>query len=99
MNDVMIFSKDEQETTVNFSRGDEVVEVYTSDSTMITKLNKIVEADNIDVLTTDDNGRITSAIFWLKLRQLSFRKNIEPTQAQIEARREMMKKINANRGK
>ena len=99
MNDIMLFAKDEQETTVNFCRGDEMVEVYTSDTTMITKLSKIVSDNDIDVLTTDGNNRITSAIFWLKLRQLSFRKDSEPTAAQIEARREMMKKINANKYK
>ena len=97
MNDIMIFSRDEQETTISFSRYDDMIEVYTSDSTVITKLNKVVATENIDVITTDENGRITSAIFWLKPRQLSFRKDIEPSQAQIEARREMMAKINANR--
>ena len=97
MNDVMIFARDEQETTISLYRYDDMVEVYTSDSTVITKLNKVVATENIDVITTDGDGRITSAIFWLKPRQLSFRKDIEPSQAQIEARREMMAKINANR--
>ena len=97
MNDVMIFSRDEQETTISFSRYDDMIEVYTSDSTVITKLNKVVATENIDVITTDENGRITSAIFWLKPIQLAFRKDIEPSQAQIEARRERMAKINANR--
>ena len=97
MNDVMVFPRSEQETTINFSRYDDMIEVYTSDSTVITKLNKVVATENIDVITTDVDGRITSAIYWLKPRQLSFRKDIEPSQAQIEARREMMAKINANR--
>ena len=97
MNDVMIFPRNEQETTISFSRYDDMIEVYTSDSTVITKLNKVVATEHIDVITTDGGGRITSAIFWLKPRQLSFRKDIEPSQAQIEARRAMMAKINANR--
>ena len=38
MADVMSFTKEEQETSLAFYRDDEEVEVYTSDSTMITKL-------------------------------------------------------------
>ena len=97
MNDVVIFPRNEQETTISFSRYDDMIEVYTSDSTVITKLNKVIAAENVDVITTDGDGRITSAIYWLKPRQLSFRKDIEPSQAQIEARRAMMAKINANK--
>lgn len=35
---------DEQETNINFLRNEDVAEVYTSDSTTITKLDKAVEA-------------------------------------------------------
>ena len=62
MNDVVIFPRSEQETTISFSRYDDMIEVYTSDSTVITKLNKVVTTENVDVITTDENGRITSAI-------------------------------------
>ena len=58
MNDVVIFPRSEQETTISFSRYDDMIEVYTSDSTVITKLNKVVATENIDVITTDENGRI-----------------------------------------
>lgn len=34
---------EEQETHVNFNRGDERATVYTSDTTMMTKLNKLIE--------------------------------------------------------
>lgn len=34
---------EEQETHINFSRGDSRAEIYTSDTTMMTKLNKLVE--------------------------------------------------------
>ena len=47
MNDVMIFPRSEQETTISFSRYDDMIEVYTSDSTVITKLNKVVATDSI----------------------------------------------------
>lgn len=34
---------EEQETHINFRRGDERAKIYTSDSTTMTKLNKLVE--------------------------------------------------------
>lgn len=34
---------EEQETNINFGRGDERAYIYTSDSTMMTKFNKLVE--------------------------------------------------------
>ena len=39
---------EEQETNVNFNRNDERATIYTSDTTMITKLNKLVESDNTE---------------------------------------------------
>lgn len=71
MSDIMIFPTKDQETTVNFGRGDEIVEVYTSDSTMITKLEKL--NNECDIITTDGNGRITSAIYYLNIKQVLFR--------------------------
>ena len=34
---------EEQETHINFSRGDGRAEIYTSDTTMMTKLNKLIK--------------------------------------------------------
>lgn len=39
---------EEQETHINFMRGDERASIYTSDTTMMTKLNKLVEAENTE---------------------------------------------------
>lgn len=36
----------EQETSVSFSRDSDICIVYTSDSTVMTKLYKLVESDN-----------------------------------------------------
>ena len=71
MADVINFPKEEQETSLAFYRDDKEVEVYTSDSTMITKLKKIT--DNYDVLTVNENGNITSAKFLLDIKQILFR--------------------------
>ena len=39
----MSLTVEEQETHINFSRGDERAKIYTSDTTTMTKLNKLVE--------------------------------------------------------
>ena len=88
MKDIMTFPLDEQETTVSFMRGDKEIEVYSSDSTMITKLLKIT--DNYDILTTDKNGRITSGKFRLDSKQISFRRGRELTE---EQRKEIGRKL------
>lgn len=67
------FPTKEQETTIDWYRGDKKVLLYTSDSTMITKISKLVDEKDIQVLTTDKNGRITSMKTMLDFKQLSFR--------------------------
>lgn len=81
--DNISFSKDEQETTVSYYRDDKIIEVYSSDMTVITKLKKITKDDNIEVLSRNELGNITSAKFKIDKRQLLFR-NI-PKSCKIEA--------------
>ena len=81
--DIISFSKDEQETTVSYYRDDKIIEVYSSDMTVITKLKKITKDDNIEVLSRNELGNITSAKFKIDKRQLLFR-NI-PKKCKIEA--------------
>lgn len=88
MKDTMTFPLDEQETTISFMRGDKEIIVYSSDSTMITKLLKIT--DDYEVLTTDKNGRITSGKFRLDSKQISFRRGRELTE---EQRKEIGRKL------
>lgn len=76
--DNISFSKDEQETTVSYYRQDKIIEVYSSDMTVITKLKKITKDDNIEVLSRNELGNITSAKFKIDKRQLLFR-NIPKT--------------------
>ena len=71
--DNISFSKDEQETTVSYYRDDKIIEVYSSDMTVITKLKKITKDDNIEVLSRNELGNITSAKFKIDKRQLLFR--------------------------
>ena len=44
----MSLSVAEQETCVNFMREDERARIYTSDTTIMTKLNKLVELDGTE---------------------------------------------------
>lgn len=81
--DSISFSKDEQETSISYYRGDKIIEVYSSDMTVITKLKKITKDDNIEVLSRNELGNITSAKFKIDKRQLLFR-NI-PKSCKIEA--------------
>lgn len=81
--DNISFPKDEQETTVSYYRDDKIIEVYSSDMTVITKLKKITKDDNIEVLSKNELGNITSAKFKIDKRQLLFR-NI-PKSCKIEA--------------
>ena len=81
--EIMSFSKEEQETTVAYYRDEKMIEVYSSDMTVITKLKKITKADNIEVLSKNELGNITSAKFKIDKRQLLFR-NV-PKTCKIEA--------------
>ena len=51
---------DEQETTVNFCRTEQIMKVYTCDGTMITKLDKIAARcpDEVSVTEPDEYGRL-----------------------------------------
>ena len=44
----MSLSIEEQETHINFNRDDERATVYTSDTTMMTKLNKLIELQDTE---------------------------------------------------
>lgn len=44
----MALQIEEQETHVNFMRGDARASIYTSDTTMMTKFNKLVEINGVD---------------------------------------------------
>ncbi len=50
---------DEQETTINISRNSDTALIYTCDSTMITKLDKLVKKDpvHVSVSEPDEYGK------------------------------------------
>ena len=98
MTAIATFSLEEQETVVTHTRNSDKVEVYTSEGPMITKLSKI--CDDYEIITTDEKGRITSIVFFLDFKQLSFRKKTvcaEVSEEIREARRNRMIKYNESR--
>ncbi len=74
--DVMSFSSEDQEFTFTSYRNEDTVSVYTSDSTMITKLLKVVSHDKVTVLSVSNTGFITSIKCTLAKKQLSLRKKL-----------------------
>ena len=77
MIEIRTIPKEEQETTITFYRGDDMIDVYSSDRTVITKLKKITKEENIKILSVNENNTITSGIFRIYRKQLSFRTNKE----------------------
>lgn len=83
----------EQETTVNFMRDSEKASIYTSDSTMMTKLDKLAADENVPhwklaKVHKDSNGEIVGKTYKTHKRLISFRADIvtrEMTPEQKEA--------------
>lgn len=68
---------EEQETHVNFMRNDERAIVYTSDSTMMTKLNKLVELQDtewkLESISTLRTGEVIGKTYSCPVGFISFR--------------------------
>lgn len=65
-----MYSTDEQEININKERNNEYFNIYTNDSTWLTKLLKITEPIDPEY----ENGRIIPAKFKLSANQVSLRK-------------------------
>ncbi len=74
----MSLSVEEQETHINFNRDDERATVYTSDTTMMTKLNKLVELPDtewkLESVTRLKNGELIGKTYSCPVNFISFRK-------------------------
>ena len=72
---------DDQETTINILRTDDTLELYTADSTMVTKLNKFVK--NFPDVYKFRQGEYGSGVFYTFPKNLlSFRS--PPSEAMIQ---------------
>lgn len=84
---------EEQETCVNFMRGDDRAMIYTSDTTTMTKLNKLVELDGTEWKLESEaklpSGELVGKTYSCPVSFISFRsKRVKRTYTE-EQRREM----------
>lgn len=74
----MSLNIEEQETHINFMRGDEKALIYTSDTTMMTKLNKLIELPDTEWKLERDsklpNGELVGKTYSCPVEFISFRK-------------------------
>ena len=71
--DVMSFGSDEQELTIAGYRVEDTLDVYCSYNKYISKIMKVVDPKDIEVLTVNERGGITSIRTTITKPQLSFR--------------------------
>lgn len=91
----------EQETSVSFARDSDICTVYTSDSTIMTKLDKLVESDKSPHWKLKEehrliNGELIGKTYETHKRLISFRANIstrEMSEEQKEAASERFKQM------
>lgn len=81
----------EQETTISFARNEDSVKIWTSDSTMMTKLDKLVERDSENWSSTeqkDSEGDVIAKVYSVhKKKLIAFRADKVLTEEQKEALR------------
>lgn len=95
----------EQETTVSFSRDNDMCTVYTSDSTVMTRLDKLAESENAPYWKLKEEHRLRSGdlvgkTYETHKRLISFRANIttrELTEEQKEAVADRMREYHRKR--
>ena len=93
---------EEQETVINWLRTDDVIQIYTSDNTMLTKLKKLM-ASGPDQYTLTDvgyyEGNPCSVTVTTQLRCLSLRagNKRDLSEEERQALSDRMKQITANR--
>lgn len=94
---------EEQETHINFSRNDEWIEIYTSDTLMITKLFKLQKSADtewkIKHVHKLQNGEIIGYTFSCPAKCLSFRKKAVTRNYTEEQRREFGERMKGIRQK
>ena len=99
----MAVSLCEQETTINIMRDGETAQIYTSDTTMMTKLDKFVERDDCPdwKLVREQfsrEGELVGKVYETKKQLVSFRASIvkrELTEEQRQALSERLKALRA----
>ena len=90
---------DEQETTISISRDRDEAHIWTSDQTMITKLDKMVAINPgvyvVHDTTENEDGRVLVREYRMPKRLVSFRSPIKQSEAGRLQRLKNVEKINA----
>lgn len=94
----MGLSIEEQETHINFMRGDNRAKIYTSDTTMMTKLNKLVELENTEwKLEYEEHlkrtGELIGKCYSCPVSFLTFRKKVISREYTDEQREQIGKRL------
>jgi hypothetical protein len=99
----MSIPTDEQETVIQFSRNSDTCTVWTSDSTVMTKLDKLVNAENStewSVTKTDTiDGELFAKEYTANKRLLSFRSCFFKRTLTAEQRQELAGRMSKVRAK
>ena len=92
---------EEQETVINFSRDEERATIYTSDSTMMTKLNKLVSAGGtewkLDEVIRDKRGEEVARNYSCPKKLLSYRAKSVTQELTEEERKKIGERLKATR--
>ena len=88
---------EEQETHINFSRGDERAKIYTSDTTTMTKLNKLVELQGtewkLEEVHRSQYGQIIGKTYSCPVSFISFRTKRVQRNLSEEQRQEIASRL------
>lgn len=88
---------EEQETHVNFNRNDERAMIYTSDTTMMTKFNKLVELQGtewkIESVSKLKNGELIGKTYSCPVSFISFRRKKIEREYSEEKKKEIAERL------
>lgn len=92
---------EEQETHINWSRGDARAKIYVSDVTTMTRLDKLVAAEGtewkLDKEYREKDGRVHGKFYSCPVEFISFRsKRVTMSEEQKEAAAERMRGLNSS---
>ena len=94
---------EEQETHINWNRGDARAKIYVSDVTTMTKLDKLVSAENtewsLDKEYREKDGSVTGKFYSCPVEFISFRSKRVTQNLTAEQREELSQRMKENRRK
>ena len=92
---------EEQETVINFSRDNDTATIYTSDSTMITKLNKLTRTAGtewkLDEIIKDKHGVEVARNYSCPKKLISYRSKTVKREMTEEEKQEISERMKTTR--